>query len=223
MGNQPERRLVPIGHRYCPIGGEFDFEYTIAKFTAQLSLSRNSFYDDNGHTSPHDIYKVKKGLQCASHVHFITRIERFLGVLPRAPPPPHHPRHDYKNLFIMNKRGKHRLNTELDFQSLFGLLCTAVLIGWDPATHPLPPHLGSYTRALLVSQNRQYLFITPGRKEGLGGANTHLICTWSELDKYYWNLLFFTYTILFANIEYWTCFIGLSTRVWGFLKADVAC
>ncbi len=23
---------------------------------------------------------------------------------------------------------------ELDLQSLFGLLCTAVLIGWDPAT-----------------------------------------------------------------------------------------
>ncbi len=27
---------------------------------------------------------------------------------------------------------------ELDLQSLFGLLYTAVLIGWDPAT-PLPP------------------------------------------------------------------------------------
>ncbi len=28
---------------------------------------------------------------------------------------------------------------ELDLQSLFGLMCTAVLIGWDPATSP-PPH-----------------------------------------------------------------------------------
>ncbi len=36
----------------------------------------------------------------------------------------------------------HRLNMELELQSLFGLLCTAVLIGWDPATTPLPPHLG---------------------------------------------------------------------------------
>jgi hypothetical protein len=27
---------------------------------------------------------------------------------------------------------------ELDLQSLFGLLCTAVLIGCDPATSPLP-------------------------------------------------------------------------------------
>ncbi len=41
-----------------------------------------------------------------------------------------------------------KLNMELDLQSLFGLLCTAVLlIGWDPATTPLPPHLGSYSRA----------------------------------------------------------------------------
>jgi hypothetical protein len=39
---------------------------------------------------------------------------------------------------------------ELDLQSLFGLLCTAVLIGrGDPVTPPPPPptHLGSYTRA----------------------------------------------------------------------------
>ncbi len=40
---------------------------------------------------------------------------------------------------------------ELDLQSLFGLLCPAVFIGWGPATLPLPPHLGSYTRALLVT------------------------------------------------------------------------
>jgi hypothetical protein len=30
------------------------------------------------------------------------------------------------------------LKIELDLQSLFGLLCTAVLIGRDPATPPLP-------------------------------------------------------------------------------------
>jgi hypothetical protein len=29
----------------------------------------------------------------------------------------------------------------LDLQSLFGLLCTAVLIGSDPATPPFPPNL----------------------------------------------------------------------------------
>jgi len=48
---------------------------------------------------------------------------------------------------------------ELDLQSLFGLLCTAVLIGWDPAT--LPPHLGSCTRALLVCKDRRRLLVTP--------------------------------------------------------------
>ncbi len=41
-------------------------------------------------------------------------------------------------------RWGHRLNIELDLKSLFGLLCTAVLIGWDPATPPTPrvgPHI----------------------------------------------------------------------------------
>ncbi len=32
----------------------------------------------------------------------------------------------------------HRLNMELDLQCLFGLQCTAVLIGWDPATPHFP-------------------------------------------------------------------------------------
>jgi hypothetical protein len=54
----------------------------------------------------------------------------------------------------------HWLNMELYLQSLFGLLCTAVLIGWDPATPPLRPLLGSYTRALLVSQDKRHLFVT---------------------------------------------------------------
>jgi hypothetical protein len=40
-------------------------------------------------------------------------------------------------------------------------LSTAVLIGWDPATTPLPPRLGSYTRALLVSQDWRHLYVTP--------------------------------------------------------------
>ncbi len=35
-----------------------------------------------------------------------------------------------------------------------------LLIGWDPAT-PLPLHLGSYTGALLVSQDRRHLFVSP--------------------------------------------------------------
>ncbi len=41
-------------------------------------------------------------------------------------------------------------------------MCTAVLIVWDHATnYPPPPHLGSYTRALLVSQDRRHLLVAP--------------------------------------------------------------
>jgi hypothetical protein len=36
----------------------------------------------------------------------------------------------------------HRLNMELDRQSLFGLLCTAVFIVRDPATPPSSPLFG---------------------------------------------------------------------------------
>ncbi len=54
----------------------------------------------------------------------------------------------------------HRLNMEVDFQSLFGLHvtwcahCTAVLIGWDPATPPPPPALDSYYEGA-IGQQRQ--------------------------------------------------------------------
>ncbi len=41
------------------------------------------------------------------------------------------------------------------------VMCTAVLIGWHPAT-PLSPRNGdSYTRALLVSKDIRHLFVTP--------------------------------------------------------------
>jgi hypothetical protein len=52
---------------------------------------------------------------------------------------------------------KHRLNMDSDLQSLFGLHvhnCTHWLR--PPQTHHLTfPHLGSYTRTLLVSQERR--------------------------------------------------------------------
>ncbi len=62
---------------------------------------------------------------------------------------------------LLSNYFRHRLSIELDLQILFGLLCTAVLIGWEPATPPLPPHLGSYKSALLVIQDRRHLFVTP--------------------------------------------------------------
>jgi hypothetical protein len=53
----------------------------------------------------------------------------------------------------------------LDLQSLFGLhvhSCTHWLRPYNPPTPP-SPILGSYTRALLVSQDRRHLFVTyPG-------------------------------------------------------------
>jgi hypothetical protein len=48
---------------------------------------------------------------------------------------------------------------EFDLQNLFGLLCTLAM---TPQLPP-PPQFGSYTRALLVSQDRRHLFVTPWR------------------------------------------------------------
>jgi hypothetical protein len=59
------------------------------------------------------------------------------------------------------------LNMELlvDLKSLFGLhvhSCTHGLRTRNPPPPPtIPPHLGSYTRALLVSQDSRQLFVTP--------------------------------------------------------------
>jgi hypothetical protein len=57
---------------------------------------------------------------------------------------------------------------ELDLQSLFGLhvhSCTHWLRPRNP--HPLPLHLGSYTMALLVSQDKRHLFVPPAYKVSL--------------------------------------------------------
>ncbi len=69
-------------------------------------------------------------------------------------------------------------------------MSTAVLIGRDPL---LPQHLGSDTRALLVSQDRRHLFVTPP-PPGL----YHLFVSLSSIVSkerqgnrplYYWNEL----------------------------------
>jgi hypothetical protein len=54
----------------------------------------------------------------------------------------------------------HRLNMELDLQSLFGAPCVQL---YFLAETPRSPHLGSYTMALLVmvSLDRRHLFVTP--------------------------------------------------------------
>jgi hypothetical protein len=55
----------------------------------------------------------------------------------------------------------HSSNMQLDLQSSFGLLCTAVPYSLADTPQPPPSHLGSHTRALLVSQDRWHLFVTP--------------------------------------------------------------
>ncbi len=70
--------------------------------------------------------------------------------------------HSHEYLYRVLTCRRHRLNMELDLQSLFGLHVhsfTHWLSPRDPP--PPPPHLGLYTRALLVSQDRRHLFVTP--------------------------------------------------------------
>ncbi len=74
----------------------------------------------------------------------------------------------------------HMLNTvgmELDLQSLFGLhvhSCTHWLRPRNPPPPPPTRHLGSYTRALFVSQDRGHIFVTPWSQSFAGsGSRQH--------------------------------------------------
>ncbi len=62
-----------------------------------------------------------------------------------------------KHYFLKNVQYTHRLNMYLNLRSLCGLLCTAVLIAWDTATPPLPPHLASYIRGRYWSAKIDYI------------------------------------------------------------------
>ncbi len=57
----------------------------------------------------------------------------------------------------------HKLNMDLDLQSSFRFHVFHVH-SWDPPTPPppIPPHMGSFTRAILVYQDRRHLFVTLG-------------------------------------------------------------
>jgi hypothetical protein len=50
---------------------------------------------------------------------------------------------------------------ELDLQSLFWAPVYSCTHWQRPRNSPPPPHLGSYARALLVSQDRRHLFCNP--------------------------------------------------------------
>ncbi len=90
-------------------------------------------------------------------------------------------------LFFMNQyRGMGEiggvLSMELDLQSLFGLLvtwCTQLYSLAETPQPPPPPHLDSSTRALLVSQDRRHLFMTPWYLPPQLEHTTQL-CLWSR-------------------------------------------
>ncbi len=74
--------------------------------------------------------------------------------------------HDEKSEKILDlylQQCQHRLKMELDLQSLFVLHVYTELysLAETPQLSLLSPHLGLYTRALLVSPDRRHLFVTP--------------------------------------------------------------
>ncbi len=58
---------------------------------------------------------------------------------------------------------------------------------WLRPRNPPPPHLGSYTRALLVSQDRRHLLVTPG---GSKSSSSSVILVTSENDCVLSNVLY---------------------------------
>jgi hypothetical protein len=50
---------------------------------------------------------------------------------------------------------------QLDLLILFGIHVHRCTHWMRPRNSPLPPHVGSYTRALLISQDRRHLFVNP--------------------------------------------------------------
>jgi hypothetical protein len=57
-------------------------------------------------------------------------------------------------------KADHRLNMELGLQSLFWAPSAQLCSLAETPSIPLPSHLGSYTRALMVSQDRRHLCVT---------------------------------------------------------------
>jgi hypothetical protein len=110
---------------------------------------------------------------------------------------------------------------ELHLHSLFGLhehSCSHCLRGWDPATPPppVPLHLGSYTRALLVSLDRRHLFVTPwlylssgSMGEGGGGmAGSHMTlvkvkCSLTGLHRPPLKSAWFPITFIWGHYWLW--------------------
>ncbi len=69
----------------------------------------------------------------------------------------------------------HRLNMEVDIQSLFGLYVTWCVQLYSLAETPQPPPIGTrITRALLVSKDRRHLFVTTCSSASVSGRCSHI-------------------------------------------------
>jgi hypothetical protein len=74
----------------------------------------------------------------------------------------------------------HRLNMKLDLQSLFGLLCTAVLIVWDFVTPP-SPSIWAHLRGRYWAAKIDDTSLWPPGKNGCGGGGI-LVCVISNRE-----------------------------------------
>jgi hypothetical protein len=75
---------------------------------------------------------------------------------------------------------------------------TAVIIGRDPTTHPIPPHLDSYMRALLASRDRRHLFMTLWVRWFTDKCNYRFVMQW--LLQYPLSISSRSWTTVYANV-----------------------
>jgi hypothetical protein len=106
---------------------------------------------------------------------------------------------------------------ESDLQRLFGLhvhSCTH----WLGPGKPPPPHLGSYTRALLFSQDRRHLFVTPWLGVLVKPISTSWILAWCPCFCFllHASVYLFSYKFLTVDKLCWGCTPG-PTENWGLL------
>jgi hypothetical protein len=73
---------------------------------------------------------------------------------------------------------------ELDLQSLFGLHVYSCTHRLRPRNSPPQPHLGSYKRAILVSQQRRHLFVTPWYNQSINHSQRGTTVDYPQAEGY---------------------------------------